>query len=728
MSWFDEQIKFRKQKDNETFEKALEGIANAIIGDRLSQALNENELADDAIDEILRYYHYSPKEKSDPSSYENIDQLLESRLRPFGIMRRTVELPGGWYKDAIGPMIGTLRDGGSLVALIPNKYFGYTIYDFAHSQKIKLNKNTEQLLDTEAICFYKSLPQRKLTVKDLIVYMLESMSAHDLAMFVGTMGLTTLLGLLAPMFTKWLFGEVLESGNVKMLIGLACFMISYSLSEFLIRAFQALVFEKNGVKQNISMTAAVMSRILSLPPKFFREYAPGELYRRSQYINSLSSLIVNTMGTTTITAIFSLIYVGQISSFSPAMVGPSLLFSLISLVISVILVIMQIGVSRERMKEEAKTSGITYSMITGVQKIRLSGSEKRMFSRWANQYAKEAGLKYNPPFMIKLGNPLVAGVGLISTIVMYYIAIKSKTAVADYYAFNTAYAMVSATFSALITMASTAASIKPIMEMAKPILDAEPEIDENNKIVSSLRGSIELNNISFRYSDDMPYVIDDLSVKINPGEYVAIVGSTGCGKSTLVRLLLGFEKPERGAVLYDGNDLTHLDLKSVRQNIGTVMQDGKLFLGDIYSNITISAPGLSMDDAWEAARIASIDKDIEEMPMGMFTMIAEGQGGISGGQKQRLMIARAVAPKPKILIFDEATSALDNVTQKHVSEAIDGLKCTRIVIAHRLSTIRHCDRIIVLDKGKIIEEGSYQQLIDKDGFFAKLVERQKLDM
>jgi ABC-type bacteriocin/lantibiotic exporter with double-glycine peptidase domain len=225
----------------------------------------------------------------------------------------------------------------------------------------------------------------------------------------------------------------------------------------------------------------------------------------------------------------------------------------------------------------------------------------------------------------------------------------------------------------------------------------------------------------------MPKVLDNLSLKIRPGQYVAIVGKTGCGKSTLMRILLGFEKPQRGAVYYDGKDIASMDLKSLRQKIGVVMQNGKLFQGDIYSNIVISAPWLTLDEAWEAAEMAGMADDIRQMPMGMSTLITEGQDGISGGQRQRLMIARAIAPKPKILMFDEATSALDNLTQKKVSDALDQLKCTRIVIAHRLSTIRHCDRIIVLDEGHIVEDGTYEELLEAGGFFSELVARQRVD-
>ena len=253
------------------------------------------------------------------------------------------------------------------------------------------------------------------------------------------------------------------------------------------------------------------------------------------------------------------------------------------------------------------------------------------------------------------------------------------------------------------------------------------ETGEDREIVTRLSGGIELSHVTFRYTETMPPVLNNLSLKIRPGQYVAIVGPTGCGKSTLLRLLLGFETPQKGAVYYDGRDISRLDLKSLRRKMGVVMQDGKLFRGDIYSNIAVAAPGLSMDEAWEAAEIAGLAEDIRQMPMGMFTMLSEGGAGISGGQRQRLMIARAVTGKPRILMFDEATSALDNITQKHVSEALDALKCTRIVIAHRLSTIRRCDRILYLEGGRIAEDGSYDELMALKGKFASLVERQQLD-
>ena len=321
---------------------------------------------------------------------------------------------------------------------------------------------------------------------------------------------------------------------------------------------------------------------------------------------------------------------------------------------------------------------------------------------------------------------VTTAISLIGTIVLYGIAMASSVSLTDYMAFNAAYGLVMGAFTSLVSVIMVFARIKPVLDMAKPILDAVPETSERKRVITSLRGNIEMNNVTFRYTANGPKVIDNMSLKISAGEYVAIVGPSGCGKSTLMRLLLGFEKPERGGIFYDGRELDQIDLKSLRRKIGTVMQSGSLFNESIYANIALSAPSLTMEEAWQAAETASIADDIRAMPMGMFTMISEGEGGISGGQKQRLMIARAIAPKPSVLIFDEATSALDNIAQKKVTQALDALHCTRIVIAHRLSTIRSCSRILFLGDGRVLEEGTYEELMEKKGLFADMVARQQV--
>ncbi|MEE0970543.1 MAG: ATP-binding cassette domain-containing protein, partial [Clostridia bacterium] len=310
---------------------------------------------------------------------------------------------------------------------------------------------------------------------------------------------------------------------------------------------------------------------------------------------------------------------------------------------------------------------------------------------------------------------------------IYYVAAKNNVGVADYYAFNSAYAIASVAFFSFIEITVAAAEIKSKIEDINLFFETEPEISSEKQVLTKISGGIELCNVSFRYADEMPDVIDNISLKISPGQYVAIVGKTGCGKSTLMRLMLGLEKARKGVIYYDNKDIEKIDLKSLRQKIGVVMQDGKLFHGDILSNITIASPNIPAEKVWEAAEIAGIADDIKKMPMGIKTIVSEGSRGISGGQKQRILIARAIVTNPKILMLDEATSALDNVTQKKIADSLEGLNCTRIVIAHRLSTIKQCNRIIVLDKGKIAEDGTYDELMQKNGLFAELVSRQKIE-
>lgn len=727
MGWFDEQIKQRKKNDEELFSEAFVGIAHAVLGSKIRAAFESDESrAQGAITEILGYYHIKPKEV--PDSVKGLNDRLEYLLRPNGIMRRNVILEKGWYKDGIGAVLGTRKDDGSVVAFIPRGISGYVYFDAPSGKWVKLTGKNESLFDDEGICFYKPFPLKKLTLPLLMRYSAETLSMADIVLILLAVLASSVIGLLGPKLNNLLMGTVVESRNYQLLIGISVFMISLSISTMLIGAIKSLLMTRLETKMSLSVEAATMMRVLSLPADFFKQYSAGDLSSRSQYIQLLCSMLVSTVLSTGLTSVFSLIYVTQIFSYAPALVVPALGIIFATLLFSVVSIFYQMKYTKKKMELSAQESGMSYSMITGIQKIKLSGAEKRMFSRWSKLYAEQLAVSYNPPMFLRANRAFGTIISMGGMILMYYMAVQSKVSVADYYAFNTAYGMVSGAFMSLAGITATIAQFKPTIEMAKPIMDTVPEVSEGKLVVERLSGGIELNNISFRYNESMPNVVDNLSLKIRPGQYVAIVGSTGCGKSTLLRIMLGFEKPQKGAVYYDGKDLNAIDLKSLRRKIGVVMQNGKLFQGDIYSNITISAPQLKMDEAWAAAEMAGIAEDIRKMPMGMHTIISEGSGGISGGQRQRLMIARAIAPKPKILMFDEATSALDNLTQKIVSDSLDKLKCTRIVIAHRLSTIKQCDRIIYLEKGKIVEDGTYDELIALNGKFAELVERQRLDV
>lgn len=726
MGWFDEQIKLRKKNDDDVFAESFLNLAGSVIGTRMSESLKDDRQATkNAIDEILKFYHV--KTKDIPDDIKETNEQLEYLLRPHGIMRRTVNLTEQWYQDAVGAMLGVMKEDKRVVALIPNGLSGYHFFDRKSGKYIKVDKNTEELLEREAISFYKPFPLKKLGIADLLRYIAETLTLSDILLFGVATIVVTLLGMLTPKMNNIIFSQIVVDGNLRVVLAMAIFMVCVSLSSLLIGGVKSLFMTRIQTKMDISVQAATMMRVLSLPADFFKQYSAGELSARSQYVNTLCSMLVSALFSTGLTSLFSLVYISQIFAYTPAMVVPALIIILVTVVFSVGSTFLQMKISKKQMELSTKESGMSYALITGIQKIKLSGAEKRAFARWGNLYAKQAELSYNPPLFLKLNAVINTAISLFAWVVLDYIAVKSGVNVAEYYAFTAAYGMVSGAFMSLAGMALTIANFKPILEMAKPMLEAVPEVSEGKQVIQKLMGGIELSNVSFRYDENMPNVLENLSLKIRPGQYVAIVGKTGCGKSTLMRLLLGFEKPQKGAVYYDGKDLNTIDLKSLRRKIGVVMQNGKLFQGDIYSNIVISAPQLTMDDAWEAAELAGIADDIRKMPMGMFTMISEGSGGVSGGQRQRLVIARAIAPKPKILMFDEATSALDNLTQKKVSESLDSLKCTRIVIAHRLSTIKQCDRIIVLDKGHIIEDGKYEELIAKDGYFAELVARQRID-
>lgn len=669
MGWFEQQIKQRRNSDQQMFEDSIFHAAGVVLGKRNAAKISdEHIITKQAIDEILKYYHYKPVEF--PRSVKTHENQLDYCLRQHGLMKRQVTLEENWYRDAYGPILAYTKEENEPVALLPNKIAGYYYIDRTSGKRVKLGAKTAERFGSEAYCFYRPFPQKKLGIPDLIIYMQQCISLNDVALIVIATFMVTGVGMLMPRITRALTGPVLSSGSATILVSIEIFMLCTAISSQLIGTISNMLNTRVQTKITLGVQSALMIRVLSLPASFFRKYSSGELTSRSQSVSQLCSLLLGMILGTGLTSLMSLLYITQIFSFAPTLVIPSLIIILVTVGFSVISSVVQIGISKKQMELGAKESGMSYAMLSGIQKIKLSGSEKRFFARWLNEYSEEAELTYSPPMFIRINSVITTAISLISNIVLYYLAVSSGIDQSNYFAFTAAYGAVMGAFSSLAGIALSFGRIKPILEMAEPFLKTEPETADNKETVTKLSGSIELNNVYFRYSENSPYIVNNLSLNIKSGEYVAIVGKTGCGKSTLMRLLLGFEKPEKGAVYYDGKDLNRLDLCSLRRKIGTVIQGGGLLQGDIFSNIIISAPHLSMD---------------------------------------------------------EATSALDNKTQKQVSEALDKMGCTRIVIAHRLSTIRHCDRILVLDGGKVIEEGSYDELIAQNGYFAELVERQRLD-
>ncbi len=724
MGWFDKQIRGRMKNDEDVFADSFVQMANLFRKDKLKTVFQaDRKLMGKAIGDVLQFYHVKTREI--PDKLKNRDEVLEYLLRPSGIMRRNVVLSGEWYKDASGAMLAVRKDG-SVAALIPNGVQGYSYRDDDSQKMIAVNRKNAAQFEREAICFYKSFPLRKMKTVDFFKYMFQMIRLKDYASLFLLSLLAAVVGMITPFINQYLYRDVLEYGKIDLLVSTILTLFCVTLAEKMVTAMRDLTNDSVRARVSLSMESAMEMRVLSLPADFFKKYSAGELYDRIHVVKDLCRVLFDVMFSLGLTAVFSLIYIGEIVAYAPKLASAALVVTLFTVLSCCGCVFVQMRVTQKQLAASGKESGFVYALLGGIEKIKNTGSEKRAFAKWAERYNENVKYTYTPPVILKLNTVITLAISLVGTIVMYHYALKSRISIADYMAFNSAYAYVSGAFASLTGMALTAAKINPIMKMLSPILETEPELTTQKEVVNRLYGGIEMSHVSFRYGENLPLVLNDVSLKIRSGEYVAVVGKTGCGKSTLMRLLLGFEKPEKGAIYYDRKDMESMDLKSLRSKIGVVMQNGKLFQGDLYSNISISAPNLTLEQAWEAAEMAGMAEDIRNMPMGMNTLISEGAGGISGGQKQRLMIARAIASKPRILMFDEATSALDNITQKIVSESLDSLKCTRIVIAHRLSTIRHCSRIIVLDGGRIVEDGTYSELVQKNGFFADLVRRQMM--
>ncbi len=715
--FLESQVEKRRKKDQEMYENAFFDLVSA-LGIKTPKAENETK---GAISEILSYLGYTTPEV--PEDLKGLDLQLEYMLRPSGVMKRRVELKTSWWTNATGCFLASTKEG-EVVAIFPGKWFGYE-YTNKKGEKIKINKKTAKNINTEAFCFYKSLPSKELGFKDLVVFMVKGLpKASVMCVFISFLVVQLLTMFTTPYITKIIYGILIPSSSLSLILPVATFLIGIGIGKIVIELIKTIVVNKFLRELNILVNSALMMRMFSLPAKFFKNYSSGELASRMNYISSLCQTIVGDVFPVLLTAVFSLGYFIQMYQFAPALILPSITVTILSIFVSTLFTFLQRKIVQEKMDLSPKLQSFVYAIYGGMQKIKITGSEKRVFAKWSEKYSSLAKLSYSPPLILRLQSVISLIVTSVGTIAIYYFTASSGVSTDNYYAFNVAYAMVSSSLLSLSGVVLQMANLEPIFKMVKPILEEKPEHNESRKILTSLSGNIEISNLHFKYTDDGPWILKGINLKIKKGEYVAIVGKTGCGKSTLLRILLGFEKPISGAVYYDGKDIESLDVRSLRQKIGVVMQNGSLFPGDIFSNIIVSAPWKNLKDAFEAAELAGIKDDIEAMPMGMHTLISEGTGGISGGQKQRLMIARALIGKPSILYFDEATSALDNITQKHVSDSVSSLNCTRLVIAHRLSTIKHCDRIIVLDGGKIAEEGSYDNLMGKKGKFYELVIRQ----
>ena len=724
--WIESQMDKRSRLDAQLVERAYAELATSVDDSARSFNLRADELeqGDGAARTCLRRLHVEPGPV--PDDVEDLEERIEWMCRPSGTMHRKVRLEGEWRRRAFGAMVGTL-DTGEPVALLPRGMSGYCYVEPGTGRKVRVTSRVAARLSPDAVLFYKPLPARALKVRDLAAFILKAFDRNDYALVIAAALAVTLIGLAPAQANQIAFSTVAPSGQPGLILPIAGFLLGAAVSAALIGTCRNIIMERVSAKLDVVTEAATFARILSLPTDFFKEYSSGDIASRQSNISLLARTLTTILLGSALSAVLSVVYIVQIAFFTPMLAVPAFLIALLEAALTISVTLLTMRYERATLEASSKLSGTVTALLNGIQKIKLAGAEDRAFAKWARGYAAYARFAYNRPTVVRALPALVTFIGLLGNIVIYYLAGASQVSVADYMAFNVAYGQVTAAIMALANTAGQVAQINPMLDMVSPILEATPEIAQDKPSVGELSGSIEVSGVSFRYNENAPYIVKDLSFKVRPGEFVAIVGKSGCGKSTIMRLLLGFETPERGTVFFGPYSVQKVDLRSLRRHIGTVMQDGKLFMGNIFSNITISTPQATLDDAWRAAELAGVADDIRKMPMGMQTLVTEGSGSVSGGQRQRLMIARAICGDRRILMFDEATSALDNVTQRNVTESLEKLNCTRLVIAHRLSTVRHCDRILVVDGGRIAEEGTYDELIAKGGLFAELVAKQRLE-
>ena len=722
-----ERLEQMKRQDDLALEESLEQVIKAVMGRSIRQALSSSTILDKVVSQVLSSFHMQSEGVNiadDGADEEDIAWLLETRLRPYGIMFRAVQLSDGWRNNACGIMLGTLKETGKPVVFVQGRFGGYRYNDIESGESIKITGKNEAIFDDEALVFYKPLPDRSLKTRDLFAYTFKSLNKYDILLYIASLIMVTLVGTLTPSVTRTLYAEISERYVMSNFIVICVFLLCSYLSLQLFKTLKKWFTERIKRRTGFALESALMMRALSMKTDFYGKYTPGELSQRLRSGSELMERLTEAVFVSGFSAITSLIYITQIFKFAPALVVPSVIIIVNQTLLSIAATITGVKISRRQKETRSRSTGQTHFFIRGIQKIKLSGAEKRVFARWAASYSQEAKSLYDTPLFYKLSSVISMAISLFGAIIIYVIAGVSGLDATSYYAFTIAFSLMAGAFGTLTDSVKKAADIIPSIEMLRPVLKAEPENNTEKEAVRHVNGNIELSHVTFRYEKNQPPVIDDLSLNINEGEYVAVCGASGCGKTTLMRLILGLYTPERGTISIDGRDISRLDLRQLRRHIGTVIQGESLLNDSIYNNITLTCSDASEEDVWEAAGRAAIAEDILEMPMGMNTLITEGSGGISGGQKQRILIARAIVSKPGLLIFDEATSALDNITQKKVADSLAHLNCTRLVIAHRLSTIRSCDRIIVMDKGKVVESGSFDELIKAGGIFAQLAKKQ----
>jgi NHLM bacteriocin system ABC transporter ATP-binding protein len=645
--------------------------------------------------------------------------------RASQIRTRLITLAEGWWYKEHGPLLAYTRSEKRPVALLPAQGKGYVVFDPVARTRTPVDKLVARTLAREAYVLYQPLPKVVNNAIALLQFATKGCS-KDIAsiLLLGIIG--TLLGMIAPQATAILVNHAIPDSDRALLlqIGLMLFAVVFGQLAFQI-AQSIIVLRVESFTDNV-LQPAIWDRLLRLSPAFFRQYTSGDLVNRVMSVRRIRQKLSGITQRTLLSGVFALLNLVLmfVYSWQLAFVGVGLGF--LAAVVTSVSSFFLVKKSRQQQELDGAIHGLTIQLINGVAKLRVAMAEERAFAAWAKKYSQRIRLKASWQQINDCVSVFNEALPLVSSALLFGFAMlmmQTPLTIGTFVAFNYALGIFIKGVTDLSNTVTDIWGIVPMWERAQPILRSLPESDSTQENPGQLIGRITLDHVSFRYSENGPFILNDVSLQAEPGEFVAIVGSSGSGKSTIFRLLLGFETPSAGDVSYDGKDLARLDVQALRRQLGVVLQNGKIGSGSIFENITAGAL-VSLDEAWEAARMAGLAEDIEQMPMAMHTVISEGGTNLSGGQRQRLLIARSLVSKPKVILMDEATSALDNRTQAIVTQSLDQLKATRVVIAHRLSTIRHADRIYVIDAGRVVQVGTFEELIAQEGLFARLVARQ----
>lgn len=730
----------RMQSSKKAFSAAIEEIAAVASGKKqhLSEISSDENPVFKAAYLVAKFNDIEFKTIAG-KNYDTSDALFDL-AKDNNIRVRSITLRKKWWTKDNGPLFGWYKSKSESededlmepCALLPEKSGGYVcVLTVSNKSEIVTAENVHNI-STSAYMFYKPFPGIRITLKKLLEFVFVSKKIFsDFSCFIVLGLFSALAGLFIPELTRVFMDSIIPQAAKNMAVQISVLVLLCVFSAAIFDFEKSLVMFRMENSSDFKLQSAIMDRLLKLPTSFFKSYTAGELAQKVLSITQIRMLVFGTLLTSSMTFLFSFVYLFQLLRYSSYMLKWSLLFCLIPVSMSVIIALSSLKWNKEEIETKNKISGMLYQFMIGINKLVMTSSEDRAFSVWAKLFSKQNECMYKANCFNMISATFSSSFPLLVTLSFYGIFMSAVSSgkmnslsTGSFLAFMSSYSMFQNALLATITAIISSVDIIPLYDQAKTILDAQPEIQESKPAVSGLTGNIEISHVSFRYSPDTQLVLKDVSMKIEKGEFIAIVGGSGSGKSTLLRVLLGFEKPEAGTVFFDNHDLSSLDVGSVRRNMGVVLQNSTVMQDSIFSNITGNT-ALTMDDAWKAAEMAGLADDIRAMPMGMHTLVSAGGGTLSGGQRQRLIIARAIARNPSILIFDEATSALDNRTQAQVSASLESLNVTRIVIAHRLSTIINADRIYVLNHGVIEECGTYNELIKNGGYFAELAKRQQ---